>query len=72
MAFLGYLQITRYRKNLSEKQLQALPMYDSEEIYVCRDHLNNFDSANLLDIAEDIDENTVATWLKEASKVEVF
>ena len=53
-----------------EKQLKALPMYGSEEIYYCSEH--KAEQATLGDIAEPVSQAQLAQWFQDAKHIEVF
>lgn len=56
-----------------EKQLKALPMYDSDDIYVCEEHLESVaQDVDILDFVEQVKEVTLADWIRTATQVEVF
>lgn len=55
-----------------EKQINALPMYGSEDIYYVTEHLNLFAGATLNNNAEPVAEAELAQWFKQAAQVEVF
>lgn len=57
------------QKSLS-KQISALPMYGSENIYYCLEHKTS--KMRLNETAEAIELKTLASWVLEADKVEVF
>jgi sulfur relay (sulfurtransferase) DsrF/TusC family protein len=56
-----------------EKQLKALPMYGSEDIYFIADHKEEFlgNQANN-DVAEPISLEELSQWFRDAKQVEVF
>ncbi|MFQ3283216.1 DsrE family protein [Reinekea sp.] len=56
-----------------EKQLNALPMYDSEELYYVAEHQEAIIGKNKVNsLVEPINLETLSTWFKQAKHVEVF
>ena len=56
-----------------EKQINALPMYDSDELYYVAEHLNPVMGASTVnELVSPISIETLSTWFKQASHVEVF
>lgn len=56
-----------------EKQLAALPMYGSEELYYCTEHAHSLFPAQTLnhDVSE-LNSEQLSEWIRQASHVEVF
>jgi sulfur relay (sulfurtransferase) DsrF/TusC family protein len=56
-----------------EKQLKALPIYGSEDIFYIQEHKKNYlPEHKLVSIAEPISQETLSQWFKDAKQVEVF
>jgi sulfur relay (sulfurtransferase) DsrF/TusC family protein len=56
-----------------EKQLKALPMYGSEDIFFVKDHYEVFEQAPLLtDTAKSLELVELQQWFQDAQHVEVF
>lgn len=55
------------------KQLNALPIYGSDELYYCAEHSTSFDaSIKLGEIAEPVPLAQITDWFKDSTQVEVF
>lgn len=56
-----------------EKQLSALPIYGSEDLFYCQEHAQSlFNDAQLNDNAAPLTCETLSQWVRQANHVEVF
>lgn len=72
LTWLTANQLSSQTKSI-EKQINALPMYDSDELYYVVDHLKSVLGENQVNsLVEPVDLATLSTWFKQAKHVEIF
>lgn len=72
LLWLTQPQTATHQKSLI-KQLQALPLYGSEDIFYCGEHATDLTkTSSLNDVAQPTSVAQLAQWLRESAKVEVF
>jgi sulfur relay protein TusC/DsrF len=68
-----FVQQTPTDQKSVEKQLSALPLYGSEQLYYCKEHhLGLFPEQQLQASVQPISADELALWCRQAQHVEVF